>query len=115
MPKYFSAEKLARIIALSEQGFSYGEISTIEKCHRSTVLRTIKRYKEARSNQDRSKSGRRSKFNARNERWIKREIVLGRADNAVQVQKKLKEEINIDVSAKTVRRALKKKRISCYS
>ena len=109
MSKYFSAEKRARIIALSEQGLSYGEISTIEKCHRSTVLRTIKRNKQTNSNQDRPKSGRKSKLSARNERWIEREILLGRADNAVQMQKKLKEQMNIDVSAKTVRRTLKKK------
>ena len=50
--------------------------------------------------------GRKKILSRRNERFIEREVLLGRADNAIQVKKKLENELNLVVSPNTARRAL---------
>lgn len=56
-----------------------------------------------------AKAGRPSKLTEREKTFCVRKITLDKKENAVEVQKSLKEELNIDVTARTVRNVLKKR------
>ena len=58
-------------------------------CAPSTVTKTLKRFREINSNQSRQKSGRPSKVITKINRRIKRAILLGQCENAVQVHRSI--------------------------
>ena len=114
MARELSIERRQEIITLSSQGLPARRIARMVKCSHTTVINTLKRYQETGKNQSRLGRGRKKMLTQRNERFIEREVLLGRADNAVQVKKKLENELEIVVSPNTVRRALKRRNFHAF-
>jgi len=71
-------------------------------------LCTIDRIREKlRTDIQKSRGGRPTKLKATDKRRLLRTITSGKADNAVQLTRELRDVSNIEVSTQTVRRALK--------
>ena len=86
------SDGLSQRAVAQRTGFSRGTVGRIAK----VVLPTDKK----------AKTGRPSKLSARDEAFCVRNITIGGKENAVQVQKALKNELGISASPSTVRRAL---------
>ena len=106
MPSLFK-ENRQRILTLAEQGVGPREIGRRVGCVHSTVSKTINRFKETQSNQDRPKSGRPTKLTPRSKRLIARKMLTGECDNAVQVHQAVTDQLGLDVCVQTVRNTLK--------
>ncbi|GBB84788.1 hypothetical protein RclHR1_11360002 [Rhizophagus clarus] len=92
-----------------EKGYSTREIATKVGCKsHTTIVRLKKKYEETGKVQNKPCPGRPRKLNERDERNIIRSIMTRECSNAVQIQKSLKVNDDIEVSASTVRRALKR-------
>jgi transposase len=104
-----SKENRQRILTLAEQGVGPREIGRRVGCVHATVSKTIKRFKETKSNQDRPKSGRPTKLTPRAKRLIARKILSEECDNAVQVHQAVTEQLGLEICVQTVRNTLKGK------
>jgi transposase len=92
-----------------EKGYTTREIAAKVGCKsHTTIVRLKKKYEETGNVQNKHNSGRSRKLNERDERNIVRSIMTRECSNAVQIQKSLKVNDNIEVSSSTVRRALKR-------
>ena len=107
MPR-LTLEQRARIILLFEEGYTSRQIATREKVAQSTVIDTRKRMQVTGNLHDKQRSGRPRLLSKRHERRIVRYISSGECSTAVDIQKKLKIDDQIDISAETIRRILKK-------
>ena len=104
-----SKENRQRILTLAEQGVGPREIGRRVGCVHSTVSKTINRFKETQSNQDRPKSCRPTMLTPRSKRLIARKMLTGECDNAVQVHQAVTDQLGLDVCVQTVRNTLKSK------
>ncbi|GES91652.1 IS630 family transposase [Rhizophagus clarus] len=92
-----------------EKGYSTKEIAAKVGCKsHTTIIRLKKKYEETGKVQNKPCPGRPRKLNERDECNIVRSIMTRECSNAVQIQKSLKVNDDIEVSASTVRRALKR-------
>jgi transposase len=108
MSQQLSLEKRTRISVLLEEGYTSRQIAFREKVAHSTVIRINQKLKLTGNLQNRPKTGRPRLFNKRYERRIIRYILTGDCSTAVDIQNKLKIHEEIDVSAETIRRILKR-------
>lgn len=92
------------ILSLLDNGLSSRKIAAQLGVSRSTIdrIRT-----KSRADIPKSHGGRPAKLKATDKRRLLRTITSGKADNAVQLTRELRDVSNIEVSAQTVRRALK--------
>ena len=84
------------------QGKSTGEVAKLFGIGKSTVHR----FSQAKKIDLKSKSGRKKKLSKRDEKLCARQIISGDSKSVVQLTKTLKTHHNINVSRKTVARAL---------
>lgn len=92
------------IVSLLDAGLSSRQIEVQMGVSRRTidVLRA-----QVRPNIQKSIGGRPAKLTEANKRWIVRNIMSGRSDNATQLSQRLTNEANISVSTETIRRTLR--------
>ncbi|GBC09495.1 hypothetical protein RclHR1_08900009 [Rhizophagus clarus] len=108
-----SNEQKIRAITMLECGLSTREVAKKIGCaSNTTILRIKKKYEETGNVENKPRSGRPRKLNERDERILVRRLATEECSNAVQLQKSIKTYNNIEVSANTVRRALKRSRRS---
>ena len=92
-----------------EKEYTTREIAAKVGCKsHTTIVRLKKMYGETDNIQNKSNSGCSRKLNEYDEHNIIRSIMTRECSNAVQIQKSLKVNDNIEVSSSTVRRALKR-------
>ena len=102
-------EQRAQAILMLENGFSTRDIAAKVGCgSHSSIVRLKKKYQETGKVENKKRTGRPCKLNDRNERTIIRRLINGECSNAIQLQKSLKTNDEIEVSSNTVRRALQK-------
>ena len=92
------------ILSLLDNGLSSHKIAAQLGVSRSTIDRI---RAKSRSDIPKSRGGRPAKLKATDKRRLLRTITSGKADNAVQLTRELRDVSNIEVNAQTVRRALK--------
>ena len=92
------------IISLIDSGFSSHEIEAQLGVGHTTVRKV---RAKARPCAQKSRGGRPAKLTATDKRRLVRMVTSGKADNAVQLTRQLKDVTNVECSAQTVRRALK--------
>jgi transposase len=92
------------ILSLIDAGLSSRKVEAQLGVSSMTVSRV---RAEARPCVQKSRSGRPAKLTATDKRRLVRMVTSGKADNAVQVTRELKDITNVDYSVHTVRRALK--------
>lgn len=93
------------VLSLLHEGRSYREIAKRCNVGKSCVLNIKKRHFPDHQG---SKGGRPQKLSPQDQRFCVRAITAGQLETATQVTKKLKDDIGVEVSVKTVRRALHK-------
>ena len=92
-----------------ERGFASREIAAKIGCgSHSTILRLKKKYEETGNVEDKPRSGRPRTLNERNERTVIRRLMTGECSNAISLTKSLQVNNNIEVSADTVYRVLRR-------
>ncbi|CAB4429059.1 unnamed protein product [Rhizophagus irregularis] len=108
MPNRLTIEQRVRAIQLLELGLSLREVAARigENVHYSSISRLKKKYKETNSVYDKKKTGRPRKLTDRDERIMVRRIMTDECSTGVSVQKSLKINDKIEVSERTVQRAL---------
>ncbi|GBC03550.1 hypothetical protein RclHR1_00520002 [Rhizophagus clarus] len=105
----------AQAIMMLEKGYSTREIAAKVGCKsHTTIVRLKKKYEETGKVQNKLCPGRPRKLNERDERNIVRSIMTRECSNAVQIQKSLKVNDDIEVSTSTVRRALKRNGLAAW-
>jgi len=102
--KTLSPAECNHILSLLDSGHSGHEISSITGAGTATISRLRSRY---RPYLHKSSGGRPSKLSTTDIRHAIRLIGTGKADNAVEVTKVLKDVINQPLSVQTVRNGLK--------
>jgi transposase len=102
--RHISKEIHNNIVSLLDTGISSRKIGARLGVSRSTVDRV---RAKARSGAQKSLGGRPDKLTATEKRRLVRMLTLGKADNATQLTRELKNTTNINVSTDTMRRALK--------
>ena len=100
-----SEDSRNNIISLIDAGLESRKVEARLGVSHMTVSRV---RAEARPCVQKSRGGRSDKLTATDRHKLVRTIVSGRADNAVQLTRQLKDITNVECSAQTVRRALKK-------
>ncbi|CAB4445033.1 unnamed protein product [Rhizophagus irregularis] len=104
-----STEQRAQAIMMLEKEYTTREIAAKIGCKsHTTIVRLKKKYEEIGNIQNKHNSGCPRKLNERDKRNIVRSIMTRKCSNAVQIQKSLKVNDNIEVSSSTIRRALKR-------
>ena len=92
-----------------ERGFASREIAAKLGCKsHTTILRLKKKYEETGNVEDKPRLGRPRMLNERHERTIVRRLVNGECSTAISLTKSLQVNENIEVSADTVRRILRR-------
>ncbi|GBB90050.1 hypothetical protein RclHR1_18970002 [Rhizophagus clarus] len=92
-----------------EKGYSTRKIAAKVSCKSyTTIVRLKKKYEKTDKVQNKPNSGHSRKLNEREERNIVKSIMTKKCFNVVQIQKSLKANDNIEVSASTICRALKR-------
>ena len=118
MPKiqkpHLTIEKQSRICLLSEQGYSTRQIGSIEGVGNKTVARIVAKKKETGSLENKAKSGRPRILQKPDERRILRLITSKECKTAVDIQRKLHSDYNIQISADIVRAVLKRNGFKAY-
>ena len=92
------------ILALIDEGLSSREVQARLGVSHMTASRV---RAEARPDVQKRRAGRPAKLTAKDNHRLVRVVASGRADNAVQVTRQLKDITNLNCSVHTVRRALK--------
>jgi transposase len=92
-----------QILSLLRQGHSIRDIAERCQVSKSAVQRIRSSHL---STLGQARRGRTSKLSAQDKRFCVRAITSGRLETAVAVQKRLKDDLNMDVSERTVRRTL---------
>ena len=101
--KPISEETRNNILSLLDNGLSSRKIAV-----QLGVSATIDRIREKlRTDIQKSRDGRPTKLKATDKHRLLHTITSGKADNAVQLTRELRDVSNIEVSAQTVRHALK--------
>lgn len=103
--KTISTEKRNNIVALLDSGLSERAIALQLSVSRITVARV---RSQVRPDAKRSQGGRTAKLTTATTRRLVRMITSGKADTATQLTRELNSTTRLNVSADTVRRALKK-------
>lgn len=102
-------ERRHHAIALLEAGFSSREVAEkLGNVDHTSILRLKKKYEETGQVENKEGQGRKRILGERNERVLIRRIMTDEAPTAVALQKSLKINEKINVSANTIRRALKR-------
>jgi transposase len=92
-----------------ERGFASRNIAAKLGCgSHTTILRLKKKYEETGNVEDKPRSSRSQMLNERYERTIIRRLMNGECSNAISLTKSLQVNENIEISADTVRRVLRK-------
>jgi len=102
--KPISEETRNNILSLLDNGLSSRKITAQLGVSRATIDRI---REKSRTDIQKSRGGRPTKLSATDKRRLLRKITSGKADNAVQLTRELRDVSNINISAQTVRRALK--------
>jgi len=111
MPKNtLTIEERVRAITLLEKGYSSREVTTkLERnIDHTTILRLNKKYKETGKVENKPLSGRPYKLTERDECSIVRKILKKECNTAVDIQKTLRTEGELEVSANTIHRTLQR-------
>ena len=111
MPKNtLTIEERVRAITLLEKGYSSREVTTkLERnIDHTTILRLNKKYKETGKFENKLLPGRPRKLTERDERSIVRKILKRECNTAVDIQKTLRTEGELEVSANTIHRTLQR-------
>ena len=103
-----SLSKKARIHALLSTGLSTRKVAHNEGVSQSTATRLYNLQDTSRNYRDLPRSGRPRLFTERDERRILRLLSSGECETAVDIQRCLKSDYNVNVSADTVRRTLQR-------
>ncbi|SRR6266498_1728283 len=101
-----SLGKRNRIYTLLQEGYSSRYISSREKVDQSSVIRIKQKVNTTGSVKDLPKTGRPQILTKYHERKIVRLISTGECFTAVDIQKKLKTDDQIDINVCTVKRTL---------
>lgn len=102
-----SAEDAARAVALVEDGRSLRYVAQLLNCAPSTISRILQRYRELGSYTRRSGSGRRRSTSARDDQFLRLNVLRDRHTTAVQARSMLEQVRGTNVSEWTVRRRLR--------
>ena len=102
--KPISEETRNNILSLLDNGLSSRKITAQLGVSRATIDRI---REKSRTDIQKSRGGRPTKLSATDKRTLLCKITSGKADNAVQLTRELRDVSNINISAQTVRRALK--------
>jgi len=104
-----SIEKRAQAIMMLEEGYTAREIASKIGCKsHATITRLKKKYEETGKVVNKPGAGRPRRLNVRDERNIVRRLLTNECSNAIEIQKSLKINDNVEVSSNTVRRALRR-------
>jgi transposase len=106
-------EKRVQVMTLSKQGISNKEIAKITGLTVRGIQHIKKRVNHTHSFQDKPRTGRPHKLTERNKRLIPKLLKKKETKTATAISKSLKIHNNINVSRKTVSRALKSMGYSC--
>ena len=102
-------ERRHHAIALLKAGFSSREVAEkLGNVDYTSILRLKKKYGETGQVENKEGQGRKRILEERNERVLIRRIMTDEAPTVVALQKSLKINEKINVSANTIRRALKR-------
>lgn len=96
----------AQIVLLHKQGVTQCDIAKRMKCSRCAVQTTIKRFKEIGSYENRPKSGRKRRTNARQDRILERISLRDRMKTSKELSSELLQDHGINLAASSVRRRL---------
>jgi len=107
MPR-LSIETRAQIVALLEQGHSVKDIAASYHLHSSTIYRLQNRYIQHGTVHDLPRSGRPPILMEKHQRKIVRDIICNKHSNASQLQWSLSQHENVQISACTICRVLRK-------
>ena len=99
---HLSPEKRARICALLDEGYSTRSIAARERVSNVTVWKTGKHREECHDYKDSPYSGRPRLFTEHAEWRILRLLNSGKLETAVDVQKHLRTEENLDISTNII-------------
>lgn len=102
--KPISEQTYNNIVSLLDHNLSLRQIATQLGISKSTVSKV---RNESRSNIQKSQGGRPPKMTTADKRQLSRLAILGKANTAGKLAQQLKNATKVDVSADTVRRALK--------
>jgi transposase len=111
MVRKLTTEERVKAITLLNEGYSSRVVAEKlgRNVHHTSILRLKKKYQETGSVDNKPVSGRPRKLNDRQERSTVRKILTRECTTAVEVQKSLKVNEDIEVSANTIRRTLKER------
>jgi transposase len=101
--KPISAELRDRVLAHIDNGLSDRKVATIVGISRSSVQNIRQQY---RSNTPTAKDGRPLRLSSQDKRFLVRAVTSGELDTAVKANKKLRTELSVSVSDRTVCRVL---------
>ena len=99
-------EDRVRDVVLHEEGYSCNKIAKRMKVARNTIQEIVRKYRETGSGMDRAGRGRKKITTTREDRIIKHFSLRNRRKTSNAMANDLKNEYNIKVSARTVRRRL---------
>ena len=99
-------EDRVRAVVLHEEGYNCKKIAKRMKVARNTIQEIVGKYTETGSVMDRAGRGREKITTTREDRIIKHFILRNRRKTSNATKNDLKNEYNIKVSARTVRRRL---------
>ena len=103
--KQVSQQVIAEVVYLLHNGHSYTQIAAQLQLSKTSICRIKQRYLPDLAH---SKGGRPKLLDERKVRMMVRQITSGQLDTAVDVAKRVKQVEDTEISADTVRRALKK-------
>ena len=101
-----STEDRVRVVVLHEEGYSCNMIALRLKVARCTVQQIVKKHKETSSVEDRKGRGRKRITTCREDRLIVKESLKARKKTSRILANELRNDHNIKVSSRTVRRRL---------
>jgi transposase len=100
-------ERIRICTLLDEHIYSPSELAKQYKVSVSTIIQLYEKYQETQSTKDLPKSDRLKLLTEHSERRAVRYIISGECSTAVQIQKKLQVEHQVEISTNTIRRAFK--------
>ena len=100
-------ENRAKVIVLSEEGYSQRQIADRLGCSQKSIDRTLRRHSATGSVQDKTIPGRRRKTSRREDSLIVRKLKADRFKTAPQIKAELRIEHGVQVSASTIQRWLR--------
>lgn len=108
-----SAEEVAQAVALVQDGRSMHYVAQLLGTTASTISRALRRYRETGSYSRRPGSGPRRATSARDDQFLRLQVLRDRHSSAVEARNRLQQVRGVNISERTVRRRLEEANLHC--